>query len=313
MNNILHEAKGFTIVEVAIVLAVTGLMLVGILGGINVRVAAQRYNDTVQGVEDFLRSVYSEVINVENGRADVVFNQTYCSGPLQVAALKKNASTKIIEAGEAVHAGRSDCSIYGKLVTFGEENKTVAHVYTVVGQLRASDLSESVSSVLDSLKVVGADAYAFNYGQDITQCVVDTAGTASTYTPLWDARLEAADDSGDLLKTAYLVVRSPISGAVHTYRLKPGSTVNIAEQLGNAFGCGGSSAAPIITKSNEITGINYHLEQNNFEVGDVDICINSADLYAAGSSRRNLRINADGRNTSAVEFVETDSEDNRCR
>ncbi len=312
MNRIPHKTKGFTIIEVAIVLAVTGLMLVGILGGINIRVAAQRYNDTVQSVEDFLRSVYSEVINVENGRADVAFNQTYCSGPLQVAALRKNASTRVIDTGETVHAGRSSCSIYGKLVTFGEENKTTAHVYTVVGQLRASDLSESVSSVLDSLKIVGADAYAFDYGQNSTQCTVATAGTASTYTPLWDARLEAADSSGDLLRTAYLVVRSPISGAVHTYRLKPGNTINIAQNLGIAFGCGGS-ATSIVNKSNEITGVNYHLERNNFEVGDVDICVNSADLYAAGSSRRNLRINADGRNTSAVEFVETDSEDNRCR
>ncbi len=305
------KIKGFTMIEVSIVLAVTGLMLVGILGGINIRVAAQRYDDSLHSLEDFLRSVYSEVINVENGRADIAFNQTYCSGPLQVAALKKNGSTEIINTGSAVHAGRSGCSIYGKLVTFGEEDKTTAHVYTVVGQIRASDVESSVDNVFESLKVVGADAYAFDYGTDSTQCTVATAGTASTYTPLWDAQLEATGNNG-LLKTAYLVIRSPISGAIHTYRLKTGNTINIASELGDAFGCGGS-AASVIAKASTIQGVNYHLERDNFEIGDVDICLNSPDLFAAGSARRDLRINADGRNTAAVELVETDSEDNRCR
>lgn len=310
----MNSRKGFTMIEVTIVLAVTGLMLVGILGGINIRVAAQRYSDTVQSAEDFLRGVYSEVINVENGRADVAFNQTFCSGPVQVEALKANSSAKIIDTGEITHAGRSKCSIYGKLVSFGEEtdkdHPSKVHVYTIVGQLRGSEAEGGVDSVFDSLKIVGADAYAFDYGADSTQCIVATAGTSSTYTPLWDARFETTD-SGDLLKTAYMIIRSPISGAIHTYRLKPGNSVNIdKELLAGAFGC---SASALTTKSNTIDGINYHLSNNNFEVGDVDICINSPDLYAAGSSRRNLRIKADGRNTSAVEFVETDSEDNKCK
>lgn len=307
-----HIKKGFTMIEATIVLAVTGLMLVGILGAINVRVAAQRYTDTVQHVEDFLRSVYSEVINVENGRDDIAFNQSFCSGPFQVETLKNNNSAKIIDSGEGTHAGRSKCSIYGKLVTFGENEETKARVYTVVGQLRSSEAEGGVSSIFDALKVVGADAYAFDYGADSTQCIVSTAGTSSTFTPLWDARLEATGGS-DLLKTAYMIIRSPISGAVHTYRLKPGNTVNIAKELeAGAFSCGGN-ANSLITKSSTIQGINYHLNRNDFEVGDVDICINSPDLYAAGSSRRDLRIKADGRNTSAVEFVETDSEDNRCK
>lgn len=303
-------------VEAGIVLAVTGLMLVGILGGINVRVAAQRYSDTVQNAEDFLRSVYSEVINVENGRANVAFNQTFCSGPNQVEALKKNSSSKIIDTGETTHAGRSKCSIYGKLVSFGEEadkdHPSKVHVYTVVGQLRGSEAEGGVDSVFDSLKVVGADAYAFDYGANSTQCVVSTAGTSSTYTPLWDARFEAVG-SNDLLKTAYMIIRSPISGAVHTYRLKPGNSINISSVIGEgAFSCGGSASA-IIAKANTVQGINYHLTRDDFEVGDVDICVNSPDLYAAGSGRRDLRIKADGRNTSAVEFVETDSEDNKCK
>ena len=302
--------RGFTILEVAFVLAITGLMLVGILGAINNRVAAQRFNDSMQGIEEFLRSVYSEVINVENGREDIAFNQTYCTGPLQAETLQKNGSTQVIDAESGTHAGRSNCAIYGKLVTFGEGDSSVAHVYTVIGKIRASSNGETSATILDSLKDLDADVYAFNYARSLTECTVATAGSSSTYTPLWGSTLERTDNTS-LLKTAVLIVRSPISGAIHTYRLKDGFTTNITDYLDDVFACGGSPVS-VINTNNNIRGVNYHLKNSNFEVGDVDVCVNSPDIYAAGSTRRDLRILADGRNATAVQFVEVDSEDNRC-
>ena len=55
--------RGFTIVEVSLVLAVTGLLLIGTIRGLSGSVARQRYNDTVQDFYDFLTNIYSKVAN----------------------------------------------------------------------------------------------------------------------------------------------------------------------------------------------------------------------------------------------------------
>lgn len=305
-----HLLRAFTVIEVTIFLAITGILLIGVMSSISYRVSAQRYNDAVQDVEEFLRRAYSEAINVENSRDDIAFNQAFCSGPVQSSALAANHSASVINANDGTHPGRSTCAIYGQLLTFGENNNTTAHLYTIVGRIRSSDLEDSVSSVFDALKVVGADAYAFDYGVNNTQCKVASAGASTRYTPLWDAEIQRTD-SNQLLKGAVIIVRSPVSGAIHTYRLKDGESIELADKFDIAFSCGGSPTS-IINTNNTIQAINYHLSRGDFEIGDFDICVNSPDIYAAGNSRRNLRIIADGRNASAVKYVEVDSEDNRC-
>ena len=56
------EKKGFTMLEVTLVLALTGLLLIGLLGGTAVAIQTQRYNDSVRSNAEYLRTMYSEVI-----------------------------------------------------------------------------------------------------------------------------------------------------------------------------------------------------------------------------------------------------------
>ncbi len=94
--------RGFTIVEVSIFLAVTGLLFISITVGVQNSIFQQRYSDAVQGFADFLRNAYSEVLNVQSlGRGD------------------------------------SDLAVYGKMIVLdgqegGDEQRI--RMYTVVGK-----------------------------------------------------------------------------------------------------------------------------------------------------------------------------------
>ena len=47
--------KGFTIIEVMLFLALSGLLLVGVLGGLGDNISRQRYNDAVQDVVNMMQ------------------------------------------------------------------------------------------------------------------------------------------------------------------------------------------------------------------------------------------------------------------
>ena len=78
--------RGFTLVEVSLFLAITAAVFVGVAVGTQNSIFQQRYNDAVQNFAEFLRSMYSQVTNVQS-------------------------------EGH----GRSEYAIYGKLVNFEED------------------------------------------------------------------------------------------------------------------------------------------------------------------------------------------------
>ena len=174
--------RGFTLVEVAIFLAITGILFIGITVGVQNSVYQQRRNDSVQSFIEFLRNVYSEVENVQN----------------------------------SVPEGRSEKAIYGKLVTFGESldleyngtgDQDKMFVYTVVG-----DVGSPSGDTLVALKDLHTDIL-YN-GQ--------LMGYPETFIPKWGSTIDPACPSGSgcdykPLKASLLVVRHPSSGVVYTY------------------------------------------------------------------------------------------------
>ncbi len=62
----MNTKKGFTVIEVMLFLAITGLMLLGVLGGTYASINRQRYNDAVKTYADFLKGVYAEVISPQS-------------------------------------------------------------------------------------------------------------------------------------------------------------------------------------------------------------------------------------------------------
>ena len=191
--------RGFTLVEVAIFLAITGALFVGITVGVQNSVYQQRRNDSVQSFIEFLRSVYSGVENVQN----------------------------------AQEKGRSEKAIYGKLVTFGENKDSVGgsgkdkiFVYTVVGDAWMPE-SDDILTALAELRA------------NVVNDEGNLVGYPETYIPKWGATINpACTESGcdyTPLKAALLVVRHPRSGVVYTYYMS-GKTINVNEMMLGAYG-----------------------------------------------------------------------------
>lgn len=187
---------GFTLIEVAIFLAVTGALFAAITVGVQNSIYQQRYNDTVQSFADFLRNLYSEVSDVQN-------------------------------ASESM--GRSGKAIYGKMAVFGEGgdgDKQVVTVYTVVG--------DAVSSAKigdgDTLGLLsGLNANVFVKGENDK---MKLAGIVENYTPKWSARVQSTESQTEDFKGTLLVVRNPKTGIIQTFAMNEVIVVNVDGPFG---------------------------------------------------------------------------------
>ena len=103
--------RGFTIIEVMIVLAIVGLLLMMIVPGRIAAVRTQRYNDSVNDYAEFLKNIYNTVVNFENGRN---MTSSICSS-----------------SGGTVAIGKSKCAFYGKLIHF--DGSETVRVYDIMG------------------------------------------------------------------------------------------------------------------------------------------------------------------------------------
>ena len=175
--------RGFTLVEVSLFLAITAAIFVSIAVGTQNSIFQQRYNDAVQNFAEFLRSMYSQVTNVQS--------EGY---------------------------GRSEYAIYGKLVNFEEDengnNKITT--YNVIGDVAEDDLDNG--NVLDRLKKLNADVVLNKgVGEDIEYKPV---GFVEDYRPRWASQIQTTkgwDEKYEVFTGALLIVRHPSSGTVYTY------------------------------------------------------------------------------------------------
>lgn len=114
------KRSGFTLIEVALFLAITGILFASVTIGVQNSIFQQRENDAVQNFVEFLKTAYSETMNVES-----------------------------------LGGGRSEKAIYGKLITFGatSEGKNAIYTYDVVGDI--GDVG--TGSVIEALRSLNAD------------------------------------------------------------------------------------------------------------------------------------------------------------
>lgn len=181
-----QKRNGFTLVEVMLFLAVSGLLMLGVFGMTQTSIRAQRYNDSVQNFAEFLRRVYSAVENPQG-----------------------------------IGNGRSEYAIYGKLVTFGESYDTTGaeikdkqkfFVYDVVGS------SDGIGSgdVATMLRAVNANVVMTV--KEGSQDVASPAGIVESYEPTWGAAIDKSgvSNNGKLFTGSLLVVRHSRSGTIST-------------------------------------------------------------------------------------------------
>lgn len=283
----MRKRHGFTIVEVSLFLAVTALLFVGITVGTQNSINQQRYADTVNNFADFLRNIYSQVSNPQsNGN------------------------------------GNSGQAIYGKLITFGETynlrgEKNINNEIFAYDVLGDADYPFGYDSVEESLKELNATVMGVieEKQNNMVSRKYGLAGLVESYTPRWSSRIEGTT-YGEGKKISILVVRHPRSGTITT--LLSNSTTEINENLkafydgsssvyvgGQCYsndGCAMDSTARAFKEAMVEKWATY-------ESGTVVFCVNP---FGDSGKRQEVRIASGSRNSSGVQVVDLDSDNNVC-
>lgn len=265
-----NRRSGFTLVEVSLFLAISGLLLAGIIAGTQSSIRAQRFKDSVQNYAEFLRSVYSEVGNPQS-------------------------------PGD----GRSNYSIYGRLVTFGQStrpdgtsipnNEQRIYVYDVIG---GGD-NIGTTSVVNALSTANASVVFENKNSSGTIISVTLAGNVREYTPTWGASIDSTTN-GSPYTGSILIVRHPKSGAIST--LVSSRVIQVNRTVVDANNSKNFSPATKILKDN----------LSSFAAAEVNFCVNPNGPNFTADVRRNVRIISGARNASGVDLINQDDANNKC-
>lgn len=182
---------GFTIIEVMLVLGVTGFLIAGLFVGIGTSVGIQRYRDASTSLKSLLQEQYSELSSVLNDRD----NTWSCNA----AAVTNPGSPEV--------RGQSECVLVGRLVTIRDDELTL---YTVV----ARDIS---SGPPPAIPLSDVDSLRTNYRLNVSR-VNNEATTLEWGTKIaWPVGGAEARSPGASRELSVLFVRSPDSGQIYTF------------------------------------------------------------------------------------------------
>lgn len=139
----LEGAKGFTIIELTIFLAISGMLLLMMFFGTGSIVSRQRFTDTTDSLQAFFQSQYDEVTN------------------------GVNVSSATTACGGSALAGQSDCLLVGKLLTIRPGENYVQANY-IISKPHVSRVTTDPKDELDNanLSVVtdGQILYELKWG-----------------------------------------------------------------------------------------------------------------------------------------------------
>lgn len=173
--------QGFTIIEVILFLAITGLMLAAMLVGVAGTINRSRYDDAVNGLLDYMQGQYNLVTNVRNNNTDGAYS---CSG------------------GVVQAVGTSNCTIVGRIISSSDGQHIVSKPIISTQQADLSATSESAMLASMSMQVASqtSDDESFTMSWD-TLFYTDPKKVSSSQ------------------NFAALMIRMPDSAAVRTYAL----------------------------------------------------------------------------------------------
>lgn len=274
MRKIFGRHFGFTLVEVSLFLAISGLLLIGIIAGTQNSINAQRFNDSVQNFVEFLRTVYSEVENPQS-------------------------------PGD----GRSGYAIYGRLVSFGQamtldgaripSYEQRVYVYDVIGN--SNSINTSSGLAVSALIAANANVVLENKSDSGVVTSVSYAGNVREYIPTWGSAIDdASKTNGTPYTGTILVVRHPKSGTIST--LISSNVIQINQIVKEANQSRNFAAVRKMLKDN----------LNSFGTREVNFCVNPDGMNVRAGLRRNVRLLSNARNTSGVELINQDDLNNKC-
>lgn len=149
-------SKGFTLIEIILFLAISSLMLLGVLLSSSSSVGQQRYNDTVNSLQSVLQDQYTETINTRNGTTS-----TTC-GP----------------TGKTSNRGQGDCVLLGKYITSSPDGKKLI-TYPIYGYQSSTPTGTDDLSILRSYTMLlltsSGEDYPIEWGVSMQNASVSSA------------------------------------------------------------------------------------------------------------------------------------------
>lgn len=176
---------GFSLIEVMLVLGISGLMLVGLLAGTFSSISNQRYTDAVRSFAEQLRSIYNEVIRPES-----------------------------------LGAGNSSRAIIGKVVVFdpsfssGNDRQFYTATITASANINLNPIQPDGNIMTE---LANADAKLYCGTNDI-----DDPSTVNEFASLWQVQFMQGRNSflgtnpSQEFRGTFIIARSPVSNVVHT-------------------------------------------------------------------------------------------------
>lgn len=185
---------GFTIVETMLFLAITAVLVVGVMAGTSSSINNQRYKDSVNSLQSYLQKFFSEAVNVSNDDRGVL--QKYSC----------DANAKVVLNGSNVKPrGQSDCLILGKFITPDSTNRGRLKVATIVGVPTTDALKSTSSDDVDILSL-------YEIG------IIPEDIMSDSFEVEWGGVLRRPNGNHDIdSKFSILLLKSPTSNITRAY------------------------------------------------------------------------------------------------
>ena len=177
--------RGFTIIETMLFLAISGLLIVGMLAGTGASINIQRYRDAVETFKTTLQNQYGELSSVKNDRDD---NWT-CTGTAQS------------EAGGSEARGQSDCVLMGRYLSVVDSKINISSVLgreNTTTQVASNDIEYITKNYVLNVSTVTDESTILEWGTRIA----------------WPASGTGAKTPTTPRSLAILFLRSPSSGQI---------------------------------------------------------------------------------------------------
>lgn len=150
------SSKGFTIIEISMFLAVSGLLILVVLLGTGNSIRSTRFSDSSQSARAYLQKQYDNILNGVNQRLG-----------------NEECNASIVDTSSAQAPGASNCLLMGRLISTSF-NSSIINTYDIVGtepanpnyNLSDTDLIKTFQPTI--VRTVNSDAYQISWGAQLS-------------------------------------------------------------------------------------------------------------------------------------------------
>lgn len=187
-------SRGFTIIEVSLFLAISGLLFAALILGVSNTITQQRYRENVVDFAAYLQNQYSETSNIRNIRNG-----------------EEQCQNGIINQNATESRGTSDCVILGRAIQIDGDNVSSSSVLGV--EVGDYDINNDIQAIKDF------GPHLSNFAS--SNLVLD-----------WQNTIRTAGNNRST--ASILILRSPASGLIRVFAWDSPIPDDLAQMIDNS-------------------------------------------------------------------------------